>query len=131
MARSIDIFVASDLPLEEFVKEAEHLLKLQFQRVQDEYELWYETIIPQGRMAISTHEFENDRDMKFEEFKFSITFWANRGLDEELTEQIKQEIGQQVFEAFKQTGKFAVMLVYDLQRKLDEFRPLNGSVGTG
>ncbi len=119
----MNVFVASDLPLEAFIRETEPLLMLQFQRAQDEHESWYEAISEQGRMTIGTHEFTNDRDMKFEEFSYEIAFWVNRGLDENIAEQVRQKIGRQIFETLKQTGKYAVMLVDDLQRKLDEYRP--------
>lgn len=123
MAESMNIFVASDLPLEAFIREAESLLKLRFRRVEDEHEVWYEAINEDGRMTIGTHAFANDRDMKFEEFNFEIAFWVNRELDENLAEQMRQKIGRQIFETFKQFGKYAVMLVDDVQRKLDECRP--------
>jgi hypothetical protein len=126
MAESMNLFVASDLPLEAFVREVEPLLKLQFQRVQDEHETWYEAISAQGRMTIGAHEFVNDRDLKFEEFNYDIAFWVNRELGEDLAEQVRQEVGWQIFRALKQTGKHALMLVDDVQRKLDEYYPPSG-----
>jgi hypothetical protein len=126
MAESMSTFVSSDLPLEAFVRAAEPLLKLRFRRVQDEHETWYEAITLQGRMTIGTHEFANDRDLKFEDFNYEIAFWADRGLEEDLIEHVRQDIGRQIFEAFRQTGKYTVMLVDDVQRKLDEYRLPSG-----
>jgi hypothetical protein len=129
MAESMDIFIASDLPVEAFVREAGSLLQIQFNLVKDERQTWYEAISDQGRITIGTHEFENDRDMKFEEFNYVISFWVNRGLDINLIEPVRQKIGRQIYETFKQTGKYALMLVDDVQRKLDEFRPSSGWQG--
>jgi hypothetical protein len=123
MAESINVFVASDLPLEAFVKEVASVLELQFRSVADQHDAWYETRTRQGKLTIGTHELENDRDLKFDDFKFEIDFWVNRELDENSAEQVRQTSGRKIFDALKQTNKFSLMLVDDVQCKLDEFHP--------
>jgi hypothetical protein len=128
MAESMNIFVASSLPLEAFVKEVSSLLDFQFQFSEDQYEKWYVALLPQGKVTLGKHEFENNKDMKFEDFNFVIDFWVNRNLDDSNREQTKQAVGRKIFSALKQTGKYRLMLVHDVQTKIDEFRPqLEGS----
>jgi hypothetical protein len=127
MASSMSIFVASDMRLEDFVREVESLLKLQFQRQQDQYETWYETVGPRGRTTVGTHDFEIDRNMNFEDFNYEIAFWVNRQLDEDSIEQVRQETGRQIFDAFRRTDKYQVMLVDDVQVKLDEYHSQQGN----
>jgi hypothetical protein len=123
MAESMNVFVSSDLPLAAFVKEMAPLLELCFEPAGDQQETWYEARSAQGKLTIGAHELENDRELKFEDFNYDIAFWVNRNLSESSVEQVRQSEGRKIFGAIKQTNKYALMLVDDLQRKLDEYRP--------
>ncbi len=61
MAKSIDIFVDSRAPLEDFVNELESLLGITFQRVCDNGEIWHEFKDQHIVLTVGTHKYENRR----------------------------------------------------------------------
>jgi hypothetical protein len=79
-------------------------------------------------LDLGTHDFENDRDMLFEEYPYVITVRKiGRNAD------FQAAAARRVFDTLKAIGRYRLLLVSDLQSKLDEFDPQCASTtrGTG
>jgi hypothetical protein len=69
-------------------------------------------------LDLGTHDFDNDRDMLFEQYPYVITV-RKVGRDP----AFQEAAARRLFDALKATGRYRVLLVSDLQTKLDEFDP--------
>lgn len=123
MADSMNVFVDAHVPLEQLAQEVGDLLGLKFEYQKDEYEEWFAVRNDEGLFTVGTHEFDNDRDMNFEDYRYDIAFWENRDKSPEERERLQREVGRRIFERLKATGKYPLMYVFDVQRKLNEYRP--------
>jgi hypothetical protein len=127
MLPEINIFVSYELSMNDFVKEMESLLEVDFQHVSDQdssdfdrYEFSSETLLMILTKAI---DFENDRDMNFEDYQYHISISVLRFSNEQDLEQVRNDFARFVFERLKATGQYHMMMTYNLQRKLNEFCP--------
>jgi hypothetical protein len=77
-------------------------------------------------LDLGTHDFDNDRDMLFEEYPYVITV-RKIGHDADF----QTAAARRVFDALKATGRYRLLLVSDLQSKLDEFGPQRASPARG
>jgi hypothetical protein len=78
----------------------------------------YLSVTPDLALDLGTHEFENDRDMLFENYPYLITV---RKIGRDATFQA--DAARRIFDALKTTSRYRLLLVSDLQRKLDEHDP--------
>ena len=58
----------------------------------------------------------------FRDYSYEIAFWVTRGFDPDRDEQVRQDVGRQIFEALKRINKYPVRPIDDVQTKLDEYR---------
>jgi hypothetical protein len=77
-------------------------------------------------LDLGTHDFENDRDMLFEEYPYVITV-RKIGRNAEF----QTAAARRAFDALKAAGRYRLLLVSDLQSKLDEFDPQGASPTRG
>ncbi len=129
MAQTVDIFVGSDAQLESFVRELESLLGVRMSRVHDDDEPFFESRDPHVIMTVGTHDLENDRDMNFEDFRYHIAVRAANLGSEEERRRWREEFARLVFEKLKVAEAHRLMLVTDLQRKVETFSPGSGQRG--
>jgi hypothetical protein len=123
MSQSLDIFVNSDELLVTLVQELESLLGIQFQLRSRQDESWYEAATPNLVLTLGEHEFENDRELNFEDYRYAISLRPIRYKTEVQWHQIRNEAAQRIFQALKAMNKYHLMLVDDVQVKLAEFHP--------
>lgn len=69
-------------------------------------------------LDLGGHEFENDRDMTFEEFPYVITVRSIGSNGER-----RLRCARDVFQKLRQTGRYRLLLTADLQQRLDAFDP--------
>jgi len=123
MSWSVDVFVNSPAPLGAFVREIEPLLGIKLQRLSASGETWYEFRDPSIALTVGDHELENDRDMNFEDYRYQISVRAINVWDWEKHQKRCRDFARAVFEKLKATGRYRLLLVEDIQKKLDEFHP--------
>jgi hypothetical protein len=123
MARAIDVFIVSKASLKDIVKELETLLKLTPQQFSDDYEIWYEFQDEHTLYLVGDHEYVNDRNIKFEDYQYDIEMITLNIRDVEERTKHLEDTAYRIFNLLKQTKKYPIMLVDNLQIKLNEFHP--------
>ncbi|HLP87532.1 MAG TPA: hypothetical protein VK184_02860 [Nostocaceae cyanobacterium] len=123
MSRSLDIFVESKTEIETFVEQIEFLLGIKLKLIHDENESWYEYQNSTINLTLGTHEFENDKNMNFEDYDYYISIRSLNIETEEKREKWRNDFAQNIFNKLKETQKYQIMLVDDLQKKLEGFSP--------
>ncbi|MCS6859876.1 MAG: hypothetical protein NZT92_06110 [Abditibacteriales bacterium] len=123
MAKSIDLFVDAKVPLVIFAREIEGLLGVKLQRVLEAGETWYEFRDDHIALTVGEHDFENDRDMNFRDYRYHLSIRALNIATEEERKTWREGFARFAFEKLKSTGKYGLLLVEDIQKRLDEFRP--------
>ena len=123
MANSIDIFVDSRAPLEDFVSQLESLLGITFQRVYDNGEIWYEFKDQHIVLTVGTHEYENSRNMNFQDYHYDIEVRALNIQTEKERKKWRDDVAHSVFRKLKETNSYHLMMIENLGVKLDEFAP--------
>lgn len=124
MSESRDIFIDSQTGMANLAKEIESLLDIQFQLISDRYETWYEYRNPRISLTLGEHDFENDRDMNFEQYRYHLSVIALNLDTEAVRKKWRDDLASFVFQKLKATQKYRLMLVEDLQVKLEEFCPV-------
>ena len=124
MSKSMDIFVDTEESLTVFIHELESLLKVSFELHMRGDEIWYEEVDnPKLVLTAGGHEFENDRDMNFEDYRYNISLRPINYKTKAEWEQIRNDAAQRIFQQLKATQKYSLMWVDDVQVKLAEFSP--------
>lgn len=123
MSKSLDIFVKPKTEMENFIKQIEFLLGIKLRLIYDENENWYEYQNSTINLTLGTHEFENDKNMNFEDYDYYISIRSLNIEMEEKREKWRNDFAQNIFNKLKETQKYQIMLVDDLQKKLEEFSP--------
>ncbi len=124
MSRTVDIFVDSQVGIKTLVEEIESLLSIKLQLIIDLDETWYEYRNYRIIMTLGEHEFENDRDMYFAAHRYHISVRAVKIETETNRQHWRDEFARLVFQKLKASQKYPLMLVSDLQVKLEEFCPV-------
>lgn len=125
MSESMNIFVDTRRPLDEFIQELEQLFHRSFQCEIDpvDNQVMYTFDDDKTSIRIYKHEFDNDRDLLYEEYPYFIDVRAKRRKNWEEAEAWQKELGSQIFEALKKTGEYRLLMVWDLQLFLEKFDP--------
>ncbi len=123
MADNVGVFIQTDKSLEKLAEEVGCLLELKFEHQKDDYDEWYAVRTGEGLYDIGVHGLDNDRDMNFEDYQYEVRFWENTDNSPEERERLQKVVGRKIFERLKSTKKYPLMLVFDVQHKLDEYHP--------
>jgi hypothetical protein len=129
MSVTMEIFVRFKSPIfEDFRKEMEAALGITFQFMPDdngdEYFDYYVFSSAHERITLSKAvDYVNDRDMNFEDYQYYVGVQATGWKYIEDRDRILSESSRSIFEKLKATGRYPLMMTYDVQRKLDEFQP--------
>jgi hypothetical protein len=118
MSEGKQIFIKSNSSLEELAQELEKVIGVEFKFILDDmddrnfdrYQWSGEGIYA---YLSTTFGFENDVSLNFEDYQYYIGI---RG-------PAKEEYARMVFEKLKSTEQYSLMLVHDVQIKLDEYEP--------
>ena len=124
MSRTLDIFVDFPHKIEYLIKELELILALKFELVSDGIDNWYEFSNSTITLTIGKHDFENDRDIKFEEYPYNLSIRALNISTEFDRQNWCNDFASYVFQKLKATERYRLMLVDDLQVQLEEFVPV-------
>ncbi len=118
MSEGKQIFIKSNSSLEELAQELEKVIGVEFEFILDDmddknYDRYQWS--GEGIYALlkSAFGFENDVSLNFEDYQYYIGI---RG-------PAKEEYARMVFEKLKSTEQYSLMLVHDVQIKLDEYEP--------
>jgi len=126
MANYMNVFVRAEVPLDEFVRQLENLLGLQFERFDTESGVIYEARTPEGFYQVyDDHWLDNDPDLglNFEDYNYEISFLVSSKFEPEEGDRVREDVGRRIFERLKATGKYPLMYTYDVYQKLDEYTP--------
>jgi hypothetical protein len=135
MYETAEVFVDSQAPIEDFVKELEPLLEIKFKRQAMDYsenelrqsmdktyyyckvmtEIWYEFSDPHVALTVAEHDLRNDRDMKFEDYRYCI---AVRGFNSwEERKKWREEFAHVVFQKLKATQRYRLLMTDNIQMR--------------
>ncbi|CBN59248.1 MULTISPECIES: hypothetical protein [Kamptonema] len=123
MSKTIDIFVDYPGQIEHLVKELELLLSHSLTHKYDNYESWYEFQNQTIVVTLSNHDFEDDRDLRFSDYPYQISIRAINIPAEMERQKVCEDFTKMIWQQLK-TQKYHLILVEDLQIKLDSFVPL-------
>jgi hypothetical protein len=126
MSETVDLFVRTDQSIQEFVHDLGSLLDMQFTLVRDQgNDSYYEYCSEEIRVGVtSTWGFENDRDLHFEDYQYYIAIlYVGRVGDVEEFRRVRNEFARFAFERLKTTERYALLMTFDVQRKLAEYEP--------
>ncbi len=123
MARTLDIFIASDILVETLRKEITSILNIKLQPRSDGAETFFEFRDAQVVLTLGTHDLENDRDIHFEDYRYQLSVRARNIKNEVQRRKWCEEFAYSAYRKLKATGKYRLMLVDDIQVKLAAFSP--------
>jgi hypothetical protein len=129
MAESWYIFLAASDPLEQIVDQIAAVTRVPFHPCTAADAHCYEARTLYARVTIfGDHGFENDRDMPFEDYPYAIEIRATR--DRHLATNVEQtaQWATRLFEQLKATERYNLLLVWDVQQKLQEHHPRSRAV---
>lgn len=108
MSETTHVFVDTQTPLSEFVAEVRSWLNIQLTRVSDKYEVWYRYENEEIAVTLGFHDYVNDRDMDFEQFRYDICVRARR-------DKIRVRFARYIFDTLQAKTRYRLMLVDHLQ----------------
>ena len=123
MTKSIDIFVDSRTPLEDFVNKLESLLGITLRRAHDNGDIWYEFKDQHIVLTVGTHEYENSYNINFQDYPYDIEVRALNIQTEEERKKWRDDFARSVFKKLKETNSYHLMMIENLGVKLEEFDP--------
>ena len=124
MSRTLDIFLEFPQEIEQLVKELEFILAIKFDLFSDGTDNWYEFRNSTISLTLGKHDFENDRNIKFEEYPYNLSIRALNISNELERQKWCDDLASYVFQKLKATERYRLMLVDDLQVQLEEFAPV-------
>ena len=122
MSYHLSILIHTEEPLDRLAQELEQLLQISLKRKADEYDAWYEHDNDDVYLIVAEHELENDRELRFEDYRYDLALWPKRrpGV-EQYNKKWRDDLAPAIFNKLKATGRYDLMLVEGVQTKLDEF----------
>jgi hypothetical protein len=122
MSTCIGVFVKTTEELEPFANAVGLLLGITFESGLNGYdEPCYVSRDGRRTVRIDRHQLEDDRDMSFERYQYEIEVQAYRVADD--YESVQEQYARSIYEKLRETKKYPLMLVFDVQRKLAEYDP--------
>jgi hypothetical protein len=124
MSWSAEIFLNAAPSLEALSGDIGRLLSIYLRRIADGTETKYEYRGADFELSIyGDHGMENDRDMNFEDYAYQISFRRLNPPNREQAQANTLKFAWSAFAKLKETGRYALMLVENGQRKLASFDP--------
>ena len=124
MSRSIKIFIDSSLPLERLAEDLKLVLHLDFQQRQDRDETYFEAVGAPAYMTFGTHDFENDGDLHFQNYRFDLSIEAPYPPEGEESPTSEEVLSRRIYDVLRASGRYRIMLVDNLQSKIEQFSPV-------
>jgi hypothetical protein len=126
MSKYMEIFVNTDETLADLVKTMERLLNMTAtQTFHDDHDIFVFSDDQMYLDILEARDFENDRDMQFEEYPYYISIRGRyieklHRNDPEGPIRWQRAFAQDLYERIKALGKHDLLLTRDLQEKLAE-----------
>jgi hypothetical protein len=124
LSRIISIFIEHPQPVAKLATLLEPILAVRFKHFTNDNPGFFEARTNDSIIVLSTHDYDNDRDLNFEDYSYELQF---RPIRDELFKQRELAALSRAKNAFADIRQILnpnMILVDDLQRKLDS----NGSV---
>jgi hypothetical protein len=121
LSRVVSIFVDYDEAIERLVSLIEPLLSTQFKHFPAGGADFYEARTADSVVSINTHIYDNDRDLKFEDYRYEIQFRPIRDRFYAVRERKTFVQAKAAFAELKGAANRNMILVDDLQHKLDKY----------
>jgi hypothetical protein len=123
MSWNVGLFINLAPSIELLAHQVGEILNIDLKRVEDEDGVRYESFEPDFIVDLyGDHGLVNDRDMNFEDFSLELRLQRlNRNPDQSRERALSA--ARTVFEQLKKTGQYQLMLVEDVQKRLDSFDP--------
>ncbi len=97
MSRCIDIFVQSDVLLEDLLGTLENLLSIKLHKMELDAEIWHEYISEHILISFGYHSFENDRDMDFENYRYDISIRSINMYDPMRSDNVRRRFAWRIY----------------------------------
>jgi hypothetical protein len=123
--------VDTDETLEGFAQQISSLLSLPLEFQRDQYDEWFAGVNPNFHLDLGGHDYDNDHDMLFENYRYDITIRPSNIVTDEDWQNAIEFIKTNVYEKLKATGRYSLMLTEQLGRKLDEYQPATPAAQVG
>jgi hypothetical protein len=85
------------------VKDIESLLAIKLQRITDGEDTFYEFRDPRIVLTVGTHDFDNDRDMHFADYRYHVSVRALNISTEEERQRWRDAFARFVFQRLRET----------------------------
>jgi len=121
MSRVVNLFVDAPENLADFVSDLQSLFGVKFDQISKGGELWYEFQNAYLNITIAYHEYENDGELKFENYLYEISFREKYVDEKSNLYTISTETALNYFDRLLLERHYKIMLVDDLQKKIKEF----------
>lgn len=124
MSEDLSIFIQASVPLEVLAQELAEVLSVTWQPVQDEY-VAFRALRPDQHWSLDlgTHALEDDGNLDFTAYPYQVDIHTINIREADPLEQTREQAAYIVFERLKALGKYALMLVEDVQIKRDVYNP--------
>ncbi|MEZ4668701.1 MAG: hypothetical protein R3E39_12385 [Anaerolineae bacterium] len=127
MSRNINIFVQTDEDENVFVSKLEGELGIQFEVKHNSFGTLYSFFDSNYRWCeVGKHSLVNDRNMLFENYQYQIEIGVSNSGSATEREQALLEYAKTIFDRLRATRLYRIMLVEDVQIKIDEYDPASG-----
>jgi len=124
MSWSVDLFIDAHESLPQLVRDVEAACNVKFTRLCADTGERYEYRDPLGVVCLwDEHELENDRGLNFEDYRYEMNVRPYRTTDWARDQRAAYELTARLFERLKTTGRYRLLLVEELQKRLQEFDP--------
>jgi hypothetical protein len=124
MSWSINLFVDAHESLPQFVRDVEAACDIKFTKFCADEGERYEYRAPHGVVCLwDDHALENDRDLNFADYRYELNVRPYRTTEWEHDQRAGYELATRLFEYLKATGRYRLMLVEELQKRLQVFDP--------
>ena len=122
MSWNVALFVEGVTSLKALAGEVSTLSGLELKCVHEDESDTYQCSVSDFTLIVrEDHELENDRDMNFEDYPYQVCLWRHNPADRVQAQANTLEFAKILFEKFKDTGRYRLMLVEDTQKKLASF----------
>lgn len=123
MSWNIGLFIDCPSAPDALSREIGNLLGIRFKSIDAASEPFFEYRDTGLRAILKKHHLSNDSDLDFENYHFELAVWAESNWDWEASRQKCCHFARCAFEKLKTTQKYRLILVEDVQKKLDSFDP--------
>jgi hypothetical protein len=123
MSRNKDILVGTEQSLTDLTTELEVLLGSSARHVTSDDETWYELEDRHTFLSVGDHAYVNDQGIDFESYQYDIQVYAINIQSPDERVRWLYESARMIFNKLRETRKYSLLLVDNLQVELDKYHP--------